>query len=234
MPQTQRDLAQKLIRKRNRLAMLEADHSGRNVQQTRIQMASLRREITELENQGITPDVEQRVGGLSEEKVRVLARDQANKSDDQKPYELRELPGLKVAIATLTTCSPEPGRALQPGEATLYRQIYVHSKLLIVDDVFSLLSSANINPRSMHVDSELGLASPDPVLAKHWRKELWELHTTDRSPDQANGLCDAGENFKKWNSVMDDNWEKQNSGQPLIAHLTRFWDVETPYATALD
>ncbi|WP_454255230.1 hypothetical protein [Pseudomonas sp. Marseille-Q8238] len=234
MPQTQRDLAQKLIRKRNRLAMLETDHSGRNVQQTRIQMASLRREITELENQGITPDVEQRVGGLSEEKVRVLARDQANKSDDQKPYELRELPGLKVAIATLTTCSPEPGRALQPGEATLYRKIYVHSKLLVVDDVFSLLSSANINPRSMHVDSELGLASPDPILAKHWRKELWELHTRQPSLVAPNGRADAQLNFKRWNDVMDRNWEHQRSDQPLIAHLTRFWDVETPYATALD
>jgi phosphatidylserine/phosphatidylglycerophosphate/cardiolipin synthase-like enzyme len=232
MPQAQRDLAEKLVRKRNRLAVLEANQVGHHAQQ--MQINALRREIAELEAQGVTPEVEQRVGGLSEDQVRVLARDQARKGDEQKPYELKEIPGLKVAIATLTACSPEPGRTPQAGERTRYRNIYVHSKLLVVDDVFSLLSSANINTRSMHFDSELGLASPDPQLAKQWRKELWELHTADRSPDLANGLCNAAENFKKWNSVMDRNWEEQNRGKPLVAHLTRFWDVETPYATALD
>lgn len=232
MPQAQRDLAQKLVRKRNRLAMLEANRTGRDVQQ--MQIDTLRREIAELEAQGVTPEVEQRVGGLSQDEVRVLAREQAKSGDEQKPYELRELPGLKVVIATLTACSPEPGRPLPTGQRARYRNIYVHSKLLVVDDVFSLLSSANINTRSMHTDSELGLASPDPVLAKHWRKELWELHTADRSPDLANGRCDAVTNYEKWNDVMDKNWERKNGGKPLIAHLTRFWDVETPYATALD
>ncbi|MBP5101062.1 hypothetical protein HUS93_34970, partial [Pseudomonas protegens] len=55
-----------------------------------------------------------------------------------------------MVIATLTACNPKPGSPLAEGEQAYSRDIYVHSKLLVVDDVFSLLSSANINTRSMH------------------------------------------------------------------------------------
>jgi len=103
----------------------------------------------------------------------------------------------------------------------------------VVDDVFSLLSSANINTRSMHTDSELGLAAPDYELAKRWREELWGLHV-GASHDDEKGQCDSAKNFKDWNRVMDINWKNKNKKEPLIAHLTRFWDVETPYAKAID
>lgn len=52
--------------------------------------------------------------------------------------------------------------------------------------------------------------------------------------DGANGVCSAKPNFERWNKVMNKNWKNKASNQPLIAHLTRFWDVETPYATAAD
>ncbi|ULT73509.1 MULTISPECIES: phospholipase D-like domain-containing protein [Pseudomonas] len=133
----------------------------------------------------------------------------------------------------ITACSPEPGSTLAEGEQAYFRDIYVHSKLLVVDDVFSLLSSANINTRSMHTDSELGLAAPDAELAKTWREELWKLHV-GRSFSGGNGRCDSARNFKEWNHVMDKNWESKNKNEPLMAHLTRFWDVETPYAKAVD
>jgi len=61
MPQTQRDLTERMLRKRNRLAYLEANRTGRDVQEQ--QIATLRREIAELEAQGVTPEVEKRLGG---------------------------------------------------------------------------------------------------------------------------------------------------------------------------
>ena len=136
-------------------------------------------------------------------------------------------------IGTLTACTPEPGSPLFEGETAQFRDIYVHSKLLVVDDVFSLLSSANINTRSMHTDSELGLAAPDYELAKRWREELWGLHVGASFNDGA-GNCSGLENFNEWNRVMDENWKNKYKSIPLIAHLTRFWDVETPYAKAID
>ncbi|WP_367880645.1 phospholipase D-like domain-containing protein [Pseudomonas sp. CVAP len=235
MPQAQRSLVEDMLRKRSQLAYLEANpHSDPDVQQIQLSRAGvLKREITELEKKGVTPEVEQRLGGLKPKDIPDLGKPKSNDSEEPKPYTLKDLPGLKVVIATLTACTPEPGSTLSEGEQAFFRDIYVHSKLLVVDDVFSLLSSANINTRSLHTDSELGLAAPDAELAKHWREELWKLHVGE-SINDSKGRCNAAANFKSWNEVMDKNWENKNKNEPLIAHLTRFWDVETPYAKAID
>ena len=193
----------------------------------------LKSQITELEKKCVTPEVEERMGGLKQKDVAELGKPKSDDGEDAKPYTLKDLPGIKVAIATLTACTPEPGGTLGKDDQAYFRDIYVHSKLLVVDDVFSLLSSANINTRSMHTDSELGVAMPDPELAKQWREELWGLHA-GRSFSDSKGRFKAAANFKHWNKVMDDNWEKKGRGLPLVAHLSRFWDVETPYAKAID
>jgi phosphatidylserine/phosphatidylglycerophosphate/cardiolipin synthase-like enzyme len=235
MPQAQRSLVEEMLRKRSQLADLQANpHIDPYVQRPRLDRAKrLEREIAELEKKGITPELEQRLGGLKPEDIPELGKPKSAEEEEEKPYTLKDIPGLKVVIATLTTCTPAPGSTLAPGEQAFFRDIYVHSKLLVVDDVFSLLSSANINTRSLHTDSELGLAAPDPVLAKHWREELWKSHVGGAIGDEK-GCVDATENFHKWNEVMDKNWENKNKNEPLIAHLTRFWDVETPYAKAID
>ena len=235
MPQAQRTLAEDMLRKRSQLTYLEANlHNDPYVRRPQlIRVEILKREITELEEKGVTPEVEQRLGGLKREDIPKLGKPKDGEEEDEKPYTLEELPGLKVVIGTLTTCTPEPGSTLFEGEQAYFRDIYVHSKLLVVDDVFSLLSSANINTRSMHTDSELGLAAPDPELAKQWREELWRLHV-GKSIDDSKGRCDAAANFDLWNKVMDENWKKKGQNKPLEAHLTRFWDVETPYAKAVD
>ena len=235
MPQAQRTLAEDMLRKRSELAYLEANpHRDPYVQRAQLNRADvLKREIAELEAKGITPEVEERLGGLKPEDIPELGKPKDGESDDEKPYTLKDIPGLKVVIGTLTACTPEPGSPLFEGETAQFRDIYVHSKLLVVDDVFSLLSSANINTRSMHTDSELGLAAPDYELAKRWREELWGLHV-GASFDDDKGGCDAVKNFKEWNDVMNTNWENKFKKKPLIAHLTRFWDVETPYAKAVD
>ena len=235
MPQAQRTLAEDMLRKRSELAYLEANpHRDIYMQRAQLNRAEvLRREISKLEEKGVTPEVEQRLGGLKPEDIPKLGKAKDGGEEDEKPYTLKDLPGLKVVIGTLTTCTPKPGSTLYEGEQAYFRDIYVHSKLLVVDDVFSLLSSANINTRSMHTDSELGLAAPDPELAKQWREELWRLHA-GKSFNDSKGHCEAAKNFKRWNEVMDKNWENKFRNRPLIAHLTRFWDVETPYAKAID
>ncbi|PKH33167.1 hypothetical protein BI292_26370 [Pseudomonas sp. 43NM1] len=235
MPQAQRSLTEDMLRKRSELAYLEANpHNDSYVQRAQLNRAEvLKSQITELEKKGVTPEVEERMGGLKQKDVAELGKPKSDDGEDAKPYTLKDLPGIKVAIATLTACTPEPGGTLGKGEQAYFRDIYVHSKLLVVDDVFSLLSSANINTRSMHTDSELGVAMPDPELAKQWREELWGLHANESFNDDK-GRCDAAANFKNWNEVMDENWKRKSLDKPLIAHLTRFWDVETPYAKAID
>jgi phosphatidylserine/phosphatidylglycerophosphate/cardiolipin synthase-like enzyme len=53
------------------------------------------------------------------------------------------------------------------------RSIYVHTKLMIVDDVFATLGSANANPRSFELDTEINLAWHDTASVRGLRNELW-------------------------------------------------------------
>jgi phosphatidylserine/phosphatidylglycerophosphate/cardiolipin synthase-like enzyme len=57
--------------------------------------------------------------------------------------------------------------------------VYVHSKLMIVDDEFVLIGSANVGQRSMTCDGELhvGIIDSDNLFAKDLRKNLWAEHT---------------------------------------------------------
>lgn len=66
--------------------------------------------------------------------------------------------------------SPHPRKTDSCGS----RQIYVHSKCLIVDDRFASIGSANATNRSFRVDSELGVAWFDPERSvSALRSSLW-------------------------------------------------------------
>ncbi|MFG0586099.1 hypothetical protein ACF8C1_23035 [Pseudomonas sp. zjy_9] len=239
MPQVQRDLAGEAQRLRRELDQLEAQPQPRNpnTQYAReIRIASLRQRLEVLRQQGVTPEVEERLGSLKKQDIPELAK---NTPDDEKPYELREIPGLKVVVATLATSNPAPGtpppKRLSPeAEAALdappveakYRHIYVHSKLLLVDSLFTLLSSANINIRSMHSDSELGVAMPNPKMAKEMQEKLWLMHS-------GRYLESTKENLKYWDYMLNENWRRMKAGEALNCHLVRFWDVATPYSPML-
>lgn len=80
-----------------------------------------------------------------------------------------------------------------------YNDIYVHSKLLLVDDVFFTLGSANVNARSMEGDSELNISCPSPDLTKQWRERLWEIHTKN-SPE-----IELRDEFRRWGDEMASN-----------------------------
>lgn len=125
-----------------------------------------------------------------------------------------DLQGVNVHVATLCASA-------KTGDVTRYKDIYVHSKLLLVDDVFFTLGSANVNTRSMEGDSELNIASPSPTLTQQWRKHLWRLHTGSTPGD------DMAVEFKAWQKIMASNGERKNSGHPLPTSLIEFFDGES-------
>lgn len=65
------------------------------------------------------------------------------------------------------------------------RTIYVHSKLLIVDDRLLSVGSANFWPPSYVRDSELNLCAWDPELAVATRRRLWREHLGESAGDTA-------------------------------------------------
>lgn len=76
--------------------------------------------------------------------------------------------------------------------------IHIHAKLLIADDDACLISSANINGRSFHWDTELGFLwwQPDGAIAA-FRRDLWSRLSGGALADDA-GLAE-------WRSLADHN-----------------------------
>jgi phospholipase D1/2 len=99
-------------------------------------------------------------------------------------------------LQNLETCAARNGVAVEeyisfhslfqtgcvPGTGIVMEEIYVHSKLMIIDDRYAVVGSANINDRSMAGtrDSEIALLidsveSPAP-FARTLRQALWAEH----------------------------------------------------------
>jgi phosphatidylserine/phosphatidylglycerophosphate/cardiolipin synthase-like enzyme len=139
---------------------------------------------------------------------------QSSARDPDSALRKSDLEGVNIHVATL--CASGRGT-----EGVRYKNIYVHSKLLLVDDVFFTLGSANVNVRSMEGDSELNIACPSSRLTKQWRTHLWRLHT-GKTP-----LDDVAAEFKEWRNLMVRNGLKKQGGGLLLAPLLEFFDGDT-------
>jgi len=130
----------------------------------------------------------------------------ANQIDKPSQLILEKKFGLQVCVAMLNACEFNQAR-----RQWRYREIYIHSKLLLVDDGFFTLGSANLNQRSMAVDSEINLATNDRRHATELRTRIWSQLT--------GGLHDGGnctrqeikETFKNWVKLMNRNKARQKS-----------------------
>ncbi|MES2297595.1 MAG: phospholipase D-like domain-containing protein [Pseudomonadota bacterium] len=112
--------------------------------------------------------------------------------------------GLKVSVAMLNACAFENG-------AWRYREIYIHSKLMLVDDCFFTLGSANLNQRSMAVDSELNLSTDDRPLAMDLRQRIWTQLSGGLATGGDGSRLAITEAFKMWNDTMNDNKAKKSA-----------------------
>lgn len=86
------------------------------------------------------------------------------------------------ALQALTVAS-----SLHEEGQSLYRSIYVHAKLAIIDDTWVTVGSANLNNRGMCDDTEMNVALIQPELARRLRLFLMAEHL---------GLCDEDELFQ--------------------------------------
>ncbi|UTS81495.1 Cardiolipin synthase [Phaeobacter piscinae] len=67
--------------------------------------------------------------------------------------------------------------------------IYVHSKVLIVDDNFAMIGSANMNGRSMRWDTEVALRITDQQrVAKAWQAMCSHWWHQDQMPEEARAV----------------------------------------------
>ena len=107
-----------------------------------------------------------------------------------------------------------------------WKEVYIHSKLTVIDDVFTFIGSANLNTRSMQVDSELGVITECRQVARDLRQTLWAHHTENDSvanPADMTLLPNTKEAYDRWRKLMDKNKieserqqkNREKNGSPL-------------------
>lgn len=78
---------------------------------------------------------------------------------------------------------------------------YVHSKMMVVDDLYAIVGSANLNRRSLTHDSEAIVGIFDPSansLAKRLRIDLWAKHLSMNTAAGRASLADGVAGAKYW------------------------------------
>ncbi|WP_374440217.1 phospholipase D-like domain-containing protein [Pseudomonas panipatensis] len=124
-----------------------------------------------------------------------------------------ERPGLKIHLCSLVAKDSPPGA---------WMPVYIHSKLMIIDDVFTTHGSANINTRSMQVDSEMNIAHEEMGVTQPMRRRLWNLHTNGKG-----GQDDPKEAFDAWQKIIKNNKDFQTdkkNGVPEAPIIEFFFD----------
>lgn len=119
-------------------------------------------------------------------------------------------PGLKIHICSLVA-KDSPAEEWMP--------VYIHSKLMIINDVFTTHGSANINTRSMMVDSEINIAHDWASVTQDLRRRLWNLHTNKQGAQD-----DPEKAFFAWEGILNRNHDNQTGDvkKPPEAPLIKF------------
>ena len=139
-------------------------------------------------------------------------------------YELKDTPGIKAHICTLVADNA-------------WQEVYVHSKVTIIDDTFTIISSANLNTRSMEKDTELGIILQTGEVAHDLRKRLWSLHTKKNAAANPDGMHDynvAMNAFYVWGELIKDNREAKVSGNVKPLYPLRQFFRPNPKVSKLD
>lgn len=83
-------------------------------------------------------------------------------------------------------------------------RVYPHSKVLIVDDVFASIGSANVNPRGFLLDSEANIGWHDPMSVKAFREQLWREHLGS-STGSVFASWKPADYVKEWDAIAKKN-----------------------------
>jgi phosphatidylserine/phosphatidylglycerophosphate/cardiolipin synthase-like enzyme len=103
-----------------------------------------------------------------------------------------------------------------------YRPVYVHAKVAVIDDTWSTVGSGNLNNRGMRDDTEMNVATLDPIRSRGLRLLLIAEHLSLFNEDE---LLIASRHLGQQSQRPDleqrasDIWDtlQQQLGDPLVA-----------------
>jgi phospholipase D1/2 len=114
------------------------------------------------------------------------------------------------AVAALRECAADRVFVAAPINAA-GKTIYVHAKLMIIDDIYATVGSANFSDRSMFLkDLELGVAWMDPEgkAVQKFRRDLWTEHLGLTVAQLETSEKDVESMASLWKArLADSNWK---------------------------
>lgn len=176
----------------------------------RVDSLATQRDVAQLQVDSASTDDQKQA---AQQKLDAIDRRIRDNDDTKKPILPQEIPGLKIHVCTLV--APD-------SPADNWMPVYVHSKIMIVDDVFLTHGSANLNTRSMEVDSELNICHEHAGVTAPLRKRLWNIHTGGMGAQD-----DPADAFKKWAFIINRNVTNQANGLAPYASLVGFMRTST-------
>ncbi|WP_300755128.1 phospholipase D-like domain-containing protein, partial [Janthinobacterium sp.] len=179
------------------------------------------------ENDGMdmpTYDAASKVG--MSESMKVLhdeAMEMARKGKGEQPITPAKLQksGINVFMGSLWTCARDKDKL----QATDYEEIYIHAKVAVVDDAAFTIGSANLNLRSMSVDSELNVLSEAKEVAFQLRRDLFRQCSGMAGPEQ---FGDMENTFQEWGKSAFTNAQNKKAGAQLTSQLFPFYVDRKP------
>lgn len=124
-------------------------------------------------------------------------------------------PGLKTLICRIVAPDTAAGQD--------WVETYIHAKLMIIDDTFMTLGSANINTRSMETDSEMNIIHDRPEVSKPARQRLWDLHTRNKASEgQRIAELPPHKAYEAWQRILSVNRSRSQKRMPPVAPLDAF------------
>lgn len=106
------------------------------------------------------------------------------------------------------------------GRRLVFQDVDVHAKIMIVDDVWLTVGSANIHDRGFRTEGELNVVVLDKPLARELRKRLMAEHLELDVDDPR--LADIDEAFDLWDQHARENPRLRARGQQPRSRVHRF------------
>lgn len=147
------------------------------------------------------------------------AIEQARMGKGAMPLSLEQMAknGINAVMGSMWTCAKKDER--WPLKTEEYEEIYIHAKVAIVDDAVFTLGSANLNLRSMAIDSELNILSDAYDLAYKLRSDLFSQAIKDTGPPAFGCMKDE---VLRWRDIGKQNSSAMNYGEELLSQFMLF------------
>jgi phosphatidylserine/phosphatidylglycerophosphate/cardiolipin synthase-like enzyme len=91
---------------------------------------------------------------------------------------------------------------------------FIHSKFILVDDRAMSIGSANANPRSFQMDTEIGVLTDNNNLTRNFRHRLWSHNLG--LPQKEVQTWSINQFFSKWDAIAKTNQSRVGRPDQLL------------------